>query len=136
MGVFRRQWPGVSYGRSEDWHYVGEAGEPAFQNSWDNAGGGEVSMAFRIREGGAVDLEGVVDGSAATLTTMFTLPAGYRPSNKTPGSVVYVNDGTAARLFVAATGAVSIEGPVGSFPYADTIHISGQFFLVPPDTAP
>ena len=35
-----------------------------------------------------------------------------------------------------ATGAVSIEGPVGSFPYADTIHISGQFFLVPPDTAP
>ena len=48
MGVFRRQWPGVLR-PGEDWHYVGEAGEPAFQNSWDNAGGGEVSMAFRIR---------------------------------------------------------------------------------------
>ena len=86
MGVFRRQWPGASYGRCEDWHYVGEAGEPAFQNSWDNAGGGEVSMAFRIREGGAVDLEGVVDGSAATLTTMFTLPpATGRPTRPRVG---------------------------------------------------
>lgn len=136
MGAFRRKWPGLSYGRGEAWHYVGDTDEPAFENSWDNAGVDQAALAFRIREGGAVDIEGVLDGSAATLTTVFTLPEGYRPTNKTPGSVVYVNDGTAARLFVSAGGAVSIEGPVGSFPYADTIHISGQFYLEPPVTAP
>ena len=132
MAVFRRRWPGVSYGRGEDWHYVGDAGEPAFENGWVN--GGVTDLAFRIREAGIVDIAGTVDGSSATLTTMFTVPEGYRPSAKTPGSVVYVNDGTAARLFVTTAGAVSIEGPAGAFPWADTIDISGQWFLDSPST--
>lgn len=55
MGVFRRQWPGVSYGRGEDWHYVGEVGEPAFLNGWTNVTG-EPKTAFRIRAAGAVDV--------------------------------------------------------------------------------
>lgn len=34
----------------EDWHYVGETDEPAFENSWENVGSvGIPKMAFRIR---------------------------------------------------------------------------------------
>lgn len=52
MAVFRRRWPGVSYGRGEDWHYVGEAGEPAFNSTWDNVSVDKYNLAFRIRETG------------------------------------------------------------------------------------
>lgn len=76
---FRRRWPGLSYGRGEDWHYVGEAGEPAFENSWANVSG-LPAMAYRIREAGVVDIVGVVDTGSST-TSIFTLPADYRPAS-------------------------------------------------------
>lgn len=82
MGAFRRRWPGVSYGRGEDWHYVGEAGEPAFGGNWVNSGDtSDPATSFRIREAGLVDLnisaQNTVD---AFLDSIFTLPESYRPS--------------------------------------------------------
>src|SRR5690606_28676234 len=66
----------------EDWHYVGEAGEPAFLNSWDNFADLNYHLAFRIRESGIVDVQGAVTGGA-NQDPIFQLPEGYRPSGFT-----------------------------------------------------
>lgn len=73
----------------EEWHYIGETGEPAFLNSWDNAGFGLTSMAFR-REGGRIGIAGVVTGGAAG-SVITTLPLAYRPS---PGNAGFNGTGT------------------------------------------
>ncbi|MBX7161912.1 MAG: hypothetical protein K1X95_16615, partial [Acidimicrobiia bacterium] len=41
----------------DEWHYVGEAGEPAFLNSWSNWAGNQ-KLSFRLREAGIVDIAG------------------------------------------------------------------------------
>jgi hypothetical protein len=62
------------------WHEVSNSGEPAFQNSWVNYDATTYSTcAFRIDEQGFVYLKGTVK-SGAINTTIFTIPAGYRPS--------------------------------------------------------
>lgn len=134
MGAFRRRWPGVSYGRGEGWHYVGEAGEPAFENSWANVSGG-VALAFRIRESGVVDIHGGAD-SGTPGSTIFTLPTGYRPSSATsvatlwaPTNLTPVTASQYQFLDVATSGAVST-------PNAIIFGVAGQFFLDPPVAAP
>lgn len=56
---------------------VGAGTNPAFQNSWVNFGGGFQAAGF-YKDRGRVYLQGFIDGGAAS-TTVFTLPAGYRP---------------------------------------------------------
>jgi hypothetical protein len=70
--------PGAtSTGVIDPWHVVGAAGEPAFQNGWGNQAGYD-AVAFRKDPFGRVWIRGAVSGGA-TGTTIFTLPAGYRP---------------------------------------------------------
>lgn len=133
--VFRRRWPGLSYGRGEDWHYVGQAGEPAFENSWAAATGSY--LAFRIRESGVVDIQGHVD-SGTKGTTIFTLPTGYRPSSgaSVSGVAGFVTSGSVVVptvLTITPGGAVSATGLVIDNP--DDVTVASQFFLTPP-TAP
>lgn len=59
-------------------HEVGTAGEPAFQGTWANFGSTWRGARFWKDPVGVVHLEGLVAGGA-TATTVFTLPAGYRP---------------------------------------------------------
>lgn len=130
--VFRRRWPGLSYGRGEDWHYVGEAGEPAFENGWTAVGGGY--FAFRIRESGVVDMQGAVENGTKG-TTIFTLPSGYRPSSSAyvTGITAFVVTGSVvvpAALLIATDGKVTATGVVIDNP--DWVRVSGQFFLSPP----
>lgn len=134
---FRRRWPGVSYGRGEDWHYVGETGEPAFENDWVNASGWPAT-AFRFREAGIVDVHfGVQDGTAQTV---FTLPEGYRPSANTPVAGVNfgvsdlspVTDATAVGVTVNTDGTVILSA-------VETVVLGGAvgfFFLDPPTATP
>ncbi len=128
MAVFRRRWPGLSYGRGEDWHYVGEAGEPAFANSWVNAGPGQ-QLGFRIRESGIVDVQGVVkDGTVDA--AVFTLPSDYRPSNIIDVPIVAYDLG--ASSWVAGLLTVNASGAVSAYISTnDEVHITGQFFLDP-----
>jgi hypothetical protein len=67
----------------EAWHFVGAAGEPAFQNGWVNYDATRL-VRYRKYPDGRVRLSGcsrtVSAGSVA-----FTLPAGYRPS---PGGLL------------------------------------------------
>lgn len=131
---FRRRWPGVSYGRGEDWHYVGESGEPAFENSWANASG-LTAAAFRIREAGVVDLHfAVQDGTSPKI---FTLPEGYRPSNIT-GPYVGL-DVTLSPLSEQAIGVgIRADGDVvlDMMPSGDAVTFAGFFFLDPPAATP
>lgn len=116
----------------EDWHYVGEAGEPAFTGDW--TGG----LAFRIREAGIVDLVGDVEypgGVTAAGSEIFVLPEGYRPS--VTSTVYSVRVGTATdvvvgRLTITTAGSVLAS----TSPLTDDMtsaEFGGQFFLDPPD---
>jgi hypothetical protein len=60
-------------------HTIGAAGEPAFTNSW-------AAQSLRAAPGfykdrGRVYLVGALNGAAATLGVVFTLPVGYRPAS-------------------------------------------------------
>lgn len=70
-GIYGSDWtpPGV-------WHYVGEAGEPAFENGWHNVGGDYQRLRFRINNEEDTQIEGTVTGG--TGSTVFTLPELYR----------------------------------------------------------
>lgn len=135
MGAFRRRWPGLSYGRGEDWHYVGETGEPAFQNSWGNLTADYFNFAFRIRESGVVDIQGNVTGGANG-TAICTLPSGYKPSTVAAyvTGVVGSNGGSPA-LYRPAFLTVTAGGEVLAYwSSADTVtevFVAGQFFLTP-----
>jgi hypothetical protein len=63
----------------EPWHYIGDTGEPAFQNSWDNFDPiNEQRAAFRIVNG-FVEFRGIVSGGSTGSVPMFTLPEYARP---------------------------------------------------------
>lgn len=67
---------------TEDWHYVGAPGEPAFQNGWVNYDTLNVQAAFCKDIYGVVHLQGLVK-SGTVATVIFTLPVGYRPKEST-----------------------------------------------------
>lgn len=121
----------------EDWHYVGEAGEPAFQNSWANVST-TTKMAFRIREAGVVDIYGHVSGgTSAPATVVFTLPAGYRPSAEISTSIFGLA-GSPATTAVPVLLTIATDGtvkPSGFSSNATSIWINTQIFLAPPVVA-
>lgn len=134
---FRRRWPGVSYGRGEDWHYVGGAGEPAFENDWVNASGWPAT-AFRFREAGIVDVH--FGGADGTAQTVFTLPEGYRPSAMTPvaGLVVAYTALSPLTAATAPTVQIDTDGTV-ILSAVETVVLGGAvgfFFLDPPTATP
>lgn len=98
---------------AEDWHYVGDAGEPAFENSWvnyDDTGATQTRVAFYRDPLGVVRLKGLckngTDGA-----TIFTLPAGYRPP-ATDLRFPVITDSAIAFSVVSGDGAVSATGSV------------------------
>lgn len=85
-------------------HIVGDSGEPAFQNSWVNFDTSTFRGArFWKDPMGIVHIEGLVK-SGTVGTTIFTLPAGYRPGNGLMFPSI-TNSGV-GRVDVAATGNV------------------------------
>lgn len=114
----------------EDWHYVGEAGEPAFNSSWGNHTA-RTMLAFRIRETGVVDIQGQIE-SAGTSAHIFTLPVGYRPTGS--GRIIVASNIGVAWLSISSTGTVTPTDFAGST-FTDLI-ISGGFNLEPPADAP
>lgn len=66
----------------EDWHIVGEVGEPSYENGWESYNTDPTSgwggAAFYKDPFGVVHLRGLVNNGTAD-ATIFTLPSGYRP---------------------------------------------------------
>jgi S-layer homology domain len=63
--------------QSEDFHLVGQPGEPPFQGGWSNFGFGFSQAGFFKDALGIVHLKGFIIGPSGT--SAFTLPAGYYP---------------------------------------------------------
>ena len=65
----------------DDWHAVGGAGEPAFQNGWGNLAGFQ-PMEFKLTPFNEVKMRGFIQaGTTTNGTTLWTMPVGYRPIN-------------------------------------------------------
>jgi hypothetical protein len=68
----------------EGWHYIGDPGEPGFQNGWSNYDAGSHDgavwqhAAYAIDTNNVVHLRGLVKGGTIG-ATIFTLPSNYCP---------------------------------------------------------
>lgn len=99
----------------EPFHEVGAAGQPAFENGWNNESpSGETTAAFYKDPFGIVHLKGIVTGGASS-TVIFTLPEGYRLTKSGCFATIrerYVciyNDGAVRQAFGTA-GSVALDG--------------------------
>ena len=136
--TLRRRRPGLVYPVNEDWHYVGEAGEPAFENSWVYSGAGP-HPAFRMREAGIVDIQGSIKSGSSHA---FTLPLAYRPAGNTSVTCLGLKSVSGTTLSLAADVAILTDGKVypavnvdGDTAPSYLYFGSAQFFL-DPATAP
>lgn len=110
-GALNGSYPNPGLAPPEAWHEVGAAGEPAFQNSWVNESPTtETTAAFYKDPFGVIHLKGLITGG--TNSTIFTLPAGYRPS-KAFICLIWRVSGTGA-LIIYSTGLVYISSGTGS----------------------
>ncbi len=94
----------------DSWHEVdGDATEPNFTGTWVNYG--SVGMAFLRDDLGFVHIRGEVkDGTAGT--SVFTLPAGYRPAANSRFPITY--SGGVGFVSVNSDGTVVPEAAAGS----------------------
>jgi microcystin-dependent protein len=91
----------------DTWHQVGNSGEPAFTNGWINYGGVYGNLMFRKDPLGKVQLRGAVKNGTLG-SSIFTLPAGYRPPTGTIVSFMsYTSATTYAAFQLAPDGTVS-----------------------------
>lgn len=89
------------------WHDVGGGGEPAFENNWVNFAGGFTVASFAKDAIGRVWIRGLVkDGNANT--TVFTLPAGYRPTADIV-RIILVNNNVIGRYIIQSDGSVIVN---------------------------
>ncbi len=86
---------------------------PTLLNSWVNFGSGRVEAGYRKFPDGRVEIRGAVKNGASPTSTMFTLPAGYRPSNRLDFPAIY-NDVSAAGIKVDSDGVVAAVFAAGT----------------------
>ena len=107
----------VRPGSEEGWHEIGAPGQPPFQNGWKNESPNyESTAAFYKDPLDVVHLKGVVkDGTA----TVFTLPAGYRPTkgscwnglrNGSIAIVCFNANGWIYQNYGSSTGSMLLDG--------------------------
>jgi hypothetical protein len=106
----------LEQGIPEDPHFVGAAGEPAFQNSWTNfdaAVGPAGRSAFFYRYNGRVYLGGLIK-TGANNTVAFTLPDGYWPLLQGAAVSPVIASGGTAFVSISPVGAVTPVNQTGS----------------------
>jgi hypothetical protein len=104
-----------SIGPPEAWHLVGAPSEPGFQNGWNNVGGSYSTAAYFKDLEGIVHLRGSV--TAGISPTIFTLPAGYRPSG-IEGFAILANGGSPQVGSIAILPDGTIQRNSGLQPFA------------------
>jgi hypothetical protein len=88
-------------------HYVGNPGEPPFQNGFANIGGGTGPARFCL-QGTRVMVEGgITGGPTSGSATIFTLPVGYRPTATHNFWVRTASADVGLTVSISPTGAVA-----------------------------
>ena len=101
---------------AEAWLNVGAASQPGFENHWTNSAVGTTPTpaGFMIDQDGVVHLRGQVAGGTVSPTaassTVFTLPAGFRPTGGTRYFPALT--GTAANVVTPGYVAITTAGQV------------------------
>jgi len=104
------------------WHYVGEEGEPAFENGCDNVAGVASNVRFMKGADGVVRIEGGFNSSPQDFgQSIFTLPEGYRPEYQI--TLVYDFSGSPYRCIIMPDGRV--------LPYKNVGNCVLSFFVGP-----
>ena len=110
-GSLSGSYPNPGLAPPEAWHEVGAAGEPTFQNGWVNESPTtETTTAFYRDPFGVIHLKGLI--ISGTNNTIFTLPAGYRPS-KAFICLMWRGSGAGA-VIIYPTGNVLISSGTGA----------------------
>ena len=101
----------------EEWREVGATGNPAFENSWDNAD--STTAAFYRDPYHVVRLKGHID-TGSSGTTAFTLPTDYRPTQEqvlelhtatgSHAALTIGTDGTVVPSYSGGGSEVSLDG--------------------------
>lgn len=124
----------------EEWHYFGDTGEPALQNSFTTLGSGYNRAGFRKVSPSDIEISGLFMGAANT--TIFTLPEGYRPDrqNKVAGAIC-IDLSTGNNMFDGFTintdGTVVSGGNPSGFSVPGWSALTGiRYPLHPPEVAP
>ncbi|MDD5089981.1 MAG: hypothetical protein PHQ23_03605 [Candidatus Wallbacteria bacterium] len=84
---------------------------PALQGAWSNYGGGWSTPGYYKDSVGTVHLKGLVQGGAVP-STIFTLPAGYRPIEQLIFAAI--TNGILGRIDVYPSGAVVANTPTSN----------------------
>lgn len=110
----------------EDWHEVGAADEPPFENSWVNFDTTTHQQArFRKDPFGTVFVEGVVkNGTMAA--AIFTLSAGYRPGRRLVFSAMTGGTDADAEVDVETSGVVKVQTGTNAFAFINHIFKAEQ----------
>jgi hypothetical protein len=105
-GVLSGTYPNPSLAAAEAWHEIGAAGQPGFVGAWKNSDPTNgVTGGFHKDPFGVVHLKGLINGGGQD--TIFTLPAGYRPSKILDERVF--SSASGAYLIIYSTGRVAVE---------------------------
>jgi hypothetical protein len=89
----------------EAYHEIGTTGQPPFENGAVNFGGEFSTAAFFKDHEGVVHLKGTVTATGGTV--IFTLPAGYRPSQKL--DIDAIGSGAQAYIYIKPDGTVEVN---------------------------
>lgn len=108
------------------WIQVGTAGAPAFGADWSNRAAGFVILQFRMESSNSIHIKGWITASNAAATTLFTLPANYRPAITQTIVGWNVPGGGAFQWNIGATGVVA---PAGALAAAGNYYIDGTVSL-------
>jgi hypothetical protein len=128
-GALSGNYPNPSLSPGEDYRAVGAAGQPGFQNSWRNYGGGYTTAAFYKDQLGIVHLKGMIT-SGPQGSVAFTLPSGYIPAEHSYFSVasrVVASPQTAAVTVVSNGNVLIFNTNAG----ADPVSLDGITFRAP-----
>lgn len=123
----------------EPWHYVGGAGEPAFQNQWKNydndatipsANPVHRSLRFRKDPFGIVRMSGCIKSSTPANVGVFYLPPTHRPVSSDNNFIANCSGGVAGISLRMADGLVYVNAigtsTPGAFMFFDEVEFDTE----------